>query len=102
MRKTFLWCFIFSVIILSLTFFVCILEAYGYEEGIFNTSSAEAKHKIISYIIYTGVFIGNNYFRNSIIFSSIMIQIAIIIDGLLISSIFTFIQLIVRNTKKSR
>ena len=100
MRKTFLLYFILSVIILSLTFFVCILEAYGYEEGTLNTSSAQAKHEIIGYITYTGRYIGNNLFRDSIVFSSIMIQLAIIIDGLLISSIFTFIQLIVRKTKK--
>lgn len=99
MRKLFLVYFFLSVLILSLTFFVCILDAYGYDEGTLTTSSAQAKYKIIGYITYVGRCIGNNFFRNSIIFSSIMIQFAIIIDGLIISSIFSFIHLIVRRIK---
>jgi hypothetical protein len=101
MRKIFLVYFILSVIILSITFFVCILEAYGYDEGTLTTSSAQAKHKIIGYITYTSRYIGKNLFRNSIVFSTIFIQFAIIIDALLISSIFTFIHLIVRRAKIS-
>lgn len=102
MRKTFLLYFILSVIILSITFFICILDAYGYEEGTLNTSSGKTKHEIIGYITYAGRFIGNNLFKDSIVFSSIIIQLAIIIDGLLISSTISFIQLIVRKTKNSR
>ena len=99
MRKTFLVYLIISVLILSLTFFVCILDAYEYEMGTLNTSSAQAKYKIIGYISYTGRFIGNNLFRNSTLFSSIMIQFSIILDGLLISSIFTFLHLILEKIK---
>ncbi len=99
MKKIFLVYFFLSVLILSLIFFVCILEAYGYDEGTLTTSSAQAKHEIIGYITYTGRYIGNKLFKNSIIFSTIMIQFAIIIDALLISSIFTFIHLIVGKKK---
>ena len=99
MRKIFLVYFFLSVLILSLTFFFCILEAYGYDEGTLTTSSAQAKHEIIGYITYTGRYIGNNLFRNSITFSTIIIQFAIITDALLISSIFTFIHLIVGRKK---
>jgi len=95
MKKTFLVYFFLSVFILSITFFVCILEAYGYDEGTLNTSSAHTKYKIIGYITYIGRQIGYNFFRDSIIFSSFLIQFSIIIDGLLISSITTFIHLIV-------
>ena len=101
MRKIFLVYFFLSVLILSLTFFVCILEAYGYDEGTLTTSSAQAKHQIIGYITYIGRYIGNNFFRNSIIFSTIIIQFAIIIDSLLISSIFAFFHLIVGRKKNS-
>ena len=99
MRKIFLVYFLLSVLILSLTFFVCILDAYGYDEGTLTTSSAQAKHEIIGYITYTGRYIGNNFFRNSITFPTIIIQLAIIIDALLISSIFTFIHLILGRKK---
>ena len=64
-----------------------------------TTGSAQAKHEIIGYITYTGRYIGNNLFRNSITFSTIIIQFAIITDALLISSIFTFIHLIVGRKK---
>jgi hypothetical protein len=99
MRKFFLAYFFLSVVILSLTFFVCIIEAYGYDEGTLTTNSAKTKHEIIGYISYTGRYIGNNIFRNSIMFSTFMIQFAIIIDALLISSIFTFIRLILGRKK---
>jgi hypothetical protein len=101
MRKIFLAYFFLSVVILSLTFFVCIIEAYGYDEGPLTTNSAKTKHEIIGYITYTGRYIGNNLFRNSVIFSTIIIQFAIIIDALLISSIFTFIHLIIGREKNS-
>ena len=52
MKKIFLVYFFLSVLILSLTFFVCILDAYGYDEGTLTTSSAQAKYKIIGYITY--------------------------------------------------
>jgi hypothetical protein len=74
-------------------------QAYGYDEGTLTTSSAQAKYKIIGYITYTGRYIGNNLFRNSIVFSTIIIQLAIIVDALLISSIFTFIHLIIGRKK---
>jgi len=99
MRNTFLFVFFISALILSISFSICIFEAYGYDEGTINTSSAHAKHEIIGYITYLGRYVGDNLFNESELFSSIIIQFSIIIDAFLISVIVMVVNLIIGRIK---
>jgi hypothetical protein len=85
MRKTFVLYFFISFLFLFITFIVCIFEAYGFDEGTIETSNAQTKHKIIGCITYIGRYLGDNYFNESKIFASFIIQFSIFIDAFIIS-----------------
>ena len=72
-------------IVLTLLFFLFIGDAAQFEEGNQTTHSGQVQHEIIGAITFTGRLIGDGLFKNSMLFSGILIPFSIAIDAMFAS-----------------
>jgi hypothetical protein len=87
-------------IILTLLFFLFIGDAAQFEEGNQTTHSGQVQHEIIGAITFTGRLIGDGLFKNSMLFSGILIPFSIAIDAYLLGVITKVIQIIFKGISK--
>lgn len=87
-------------IILTLLFFLFIGDAAQFEEGKQTNHSGQVQHEIIGAITFTGRLIGDGLFKNSLLFSGILIPFSIAIDAYLLGVITKVIQIILKRLSK--
>jgi hypothetical protein len=80
--KSILFYFFVFIILFSIIFVICYFEAYGFEEGITNSESARIKLEVIRRLTFVTRIIGDEFFTNSKIYSSLFLPIAVFIDSL--------------------
>jgi hypothetical protein len=88
-------------IVLTLLFFLFIGDAAQFEEGNQTTHSGQVQHEIIGAITFTGRLIGDGLFKNSMLFSGILIPFSIAIDAYLLGVITKVIQIIFKGISKN-
>jgi hypothetical protein len=88
-------------IILTLLFFLFLGDAAQFEEGNQTTHSGQFQHEIIGAITFTGRLIGDGLFKNSQLFSGILIPFSIAIDAYLLGVITKVIQIIFKGISKN-
>lgn len=100
MRNSFIYPFVISLAIVFITFILCYFDAYAFDEGTITTNAAKVKHQIVGYITLIGIFLGNNFFANSMLFSAILLPFSMIIDALLLTVIFMGLKIVVHKIIK--
>jgi hypothetical protein len=88
-------------IVLTLLFFLFIGDAAQFEEGNQTTHSGQVQYEIIGAITFTGRLIGDGLFKNSMLFSGILIPFSIAIDAYLLGVITKVIQIIFKGISKN-
>ncbi|MFM2157094.1 MAG: hypothetical protein RL516_1843 [Bacteroidota bacterium] len=88
-------------IFLSLLFFLFIGDAAQFEEENQTTHSGQVQHEIIGAITFTGRLIGDGLFKNSMLFSDILIPFSMAIDAYLLGVITKVIQIIFKGISKN-
>lgn len=81
--KSILFYFFVFFILFLIVIAICYFEAYGFEEGITNSESARIKLEIIGHLTFISRKIGDQFFTNSKIYSSLFLPFAVFIDSLI-------------------
>lgn len=74
-EKSLIFYFVLFFIAISILFAICYFEAYGFEEGITNSESARIKLEIIGRLTFISRKIGDEFFTNSKIYSSLFYRL---------------------------